>query len=139
MHKYLSSLGAQCLLVALIFCFPFLSKGQISPPEFKDKVVIKENYKIPGEFFPVRGSILIIKGNAYVGGDIFVGDSAYIERFQFMQASSVSNREASIWPGGIIPYEIELWILLVYSSAVIAFRRSVRIATPKRTHFLRQV
>lgn len=107
MCKYSHSFCAQCLIFALLLGSSAILQAQITPPEFKEKVIIKENYKIPGEFFPVRGSVLIIKGNAYVGGDIFVGDSAYIERFQFMQASSVSNREASIWPGGIIPYEID--------------------------------
>jgi hypothetical protein len=82
-------------------------QAQIKPPSFKTKLLTKTNYKIPGEGFPATGTVTFINGDAYVSGDIFIGDSAYVERFQFMQFSSVSSKRASIWPAGVIPYEIE--------------------------------
>jgi hypothetical protein len=102
-----SSITGIAILTLLLSFQINCSHAQIKPPSFSAKILSKANYKIPGEGFPATGTVTFINGNAYVSGDIFIGDSAFVERFQFMQFSSVSNRSASIWPSGIIPYEIE--------------------------------
>jgi hypothetical protein len=69
-------------------------------------ITLKNNCKIPyAPGLPSRANISIVKGIALLGGDIDLGDSAQIERFQFMQASTVIRDENYRWPNGIVPYE----------------------------------
>jgi hypothetical protein len=70
------------------------------------KVTIKKNYKIPyAPGLPSQANISIINGVALLSGDIDLGDSADIERFQFTHAYTAIRDENYRWPNGIVPYE----------------------------------
>lgn len=49
-------------------------------------------------------TLMIIKDKGVLEGDIFVGDTAFLSRFQFMQFSVTTDLNARKWQNDIIPY-----------------------------------
>ncbi|SKA81987.1 Astacin (Peptidase family M12A) [Thiothrix eikelboomii] len=64
--------------------------------------------KIPNAFFKKDQptEVVIIKGNAYVEGDIFVGTEKELDAYQVQQQARSLTLDSGRWTGGVIPFEI---------------------------------
>lgn len=90
------------LVILLISCFSVFSQ---TPSGYTHPVNTRTFSKIPLDGL-TSGSktLMIIKDRGVLEGDIFVGDTAYLSRFQFMQFSVTTDLNARKWQNGIIPY-----------------------------------
>lgn len=103
------------MLLACLFVLPLWGQGS------GYLNMAKRTYnKVPLEGVKSGGfEYLIYKDKVLMEGDIYVGDTTFLNKFQFMQFSVTVDQNASKWGNGIVPYMFNSGFATAEKNAII--------------------
>lgn len=117
MHKSLSAKSVSLILVCLLSCFHLEGLAQVRNYQ---PFVLKTYSRLPliGLTSGPK-TVIAINGRAFLEGDIYVGDTADLNRYQFMQFSVTIDANANKWRNGIVPYTFQTGLSTTERNSII--------------------